>query len=93
MAHTIEIERAAQIELGQVEAAHIEDPRGHSPETQERLRRLLARGAPARPDPKRTDVFEIEDHERIFYVHVAKTSGKVTLLAVWNRDTDENTAT
>jgi hypothetical protein len=81
MVHTIEIEQLAQIE----------DPRDHSPETQERLRHLLVSGAPARPDPKRTDVFEIEDHERIFYVHMAKTSGKVTLLAVWSRDTEHIT--
>jgi hypothetical protein len=93
MTDTIEIEQAAQIELGQIEVAQIEDPRDHSPETQERLRHLLASGAPARTDPKRTDVFEIEDHERIFYVHIAKNSGKVTLLAVWSRDTEDNTAT
>ena len=96
MAHTIEMEQSAQAEFGQIEVAQIEvaqieDPRDHSTETQERLRHLLVSGAPARPDPKRTDVFEIEDHERIFYVHVAKSSGKVTLLAVWNRDTELNT--
>jgi hypothetical protein len=87
MAYTIEMEQAGQIQIAQ-----IEDPRDHSAETQDRLRHLLVSGAPARPDPKRTDVFEIEDHERIFYVHVGKTSGKVTLLAVWNRDTGHNPA-
>jgi hypothetical protein len=87
MAHTIELEEA-----GQIQVAQIEDPRGHSPETQERLRQLLLNGAPARPDPKRTDVFEIEDHQRIFYVHIAKASGKVTLLAVWNRGAEDSTA-
>jgi hypothetical protein len=92
MAHTIEIDRSSQIEFVQVEAAEIEDPRGHSPETRERLRCLLAVGAPARLDPKRPDVFEIEDHERIFYVHVGKTGGKVALLAIWNRYPEDNTA-
>jgi hypothetical protein len=87
MAYTIEIEPAGQIQI-----AEIEDPRDHSPETQERLRHLLVDGAQARPDPKRSDVFEIEDRERTFYVHIAKTSGKVTLLAVWNRDAGHNAA-
>ena len=98
MAPTIEIEQARQVESEQVTAgkiavAQIEDPRDHAPETQERLRHLLASGAPARPDPKRTDVFEIEDDEHIFYVHAAKASGKVTLLAVWERDAEDSTAT
>jgi hypothetical protein len=92
MAYSIEIERAEQIESKGIEA-HIEDPRGHSPEARERLRQLLTRDSPARPDPKRADVFEVDDQEQIFYVHIAKTSGSVTLLAVWNRDTVDNTAT
>lgn len=66
----------------------IEAPRNHSPETQERLRQLLDSGAPARPDPKRPDFFEIEDRTQVFYVHVAKASGKVTLLAVWDREAE-----
>jgi hypothetical protein len=64
----------------------IETPRNHSVEIQERLCQLLDSGAPARPDPKRPDFFEIEDHTRVFYVYVVKASGKVTLLAVWNRE-------
>ena len=67
----------------------IEAPRNHSPETQERLRHLLDCSAPARPDIKRANFFEIEDHTKVFYVHVAKASGKVTLLAVWNREAEE----
>lgn len=67
----------------------IEAPRNHSLETQERLRRLLDSGASARPDPKRPDFFEIEDYTQVFYVHVAKARGKVTLLAVWDRDAEQ----
>ena len=48
----------------------IEAPRNHSLETQERLRQLLDSGAPARPDPKRPDFFEIEDQTQAFYIHV-----------------------
>jgi hypothetical protein len=64
----------------------IETPRNHSPETQERLRQLLDAGAPARPDPKRLDFFEIEDNAQVFYVHIVQATGKVTLLAVWDRE-------
>jgi len=71
----------------------IEDPRNHSADTQDRLRHLLASGAPARPDEKRADFFEIEDHNHIFYVHVSKTTGTVTLLAVWSRGSEHEVAT
>jgi hypothetical protein len=64
----------------------IEAPRDHSLEVQERLRQLLDGGAPARLDPKRPDFYEIEDDTHVFYVHVVKASGKVTLLAVWDRE-------
>jgi hypothetical protein len=66
----------------------IEAPRNHSLETQARLRQLLDSGVPARQDPKRPDFFEIEDDTHVFYVHVVKTSGKVTLLAVWSREAE-----
>ena len=67
------------------QALQIETPRNHSLETQERLRQLLDSGASPRPDPKRPDFFEIEDYAQVFYVHVAKASSKVLLLAVWSR--------
>jgi hypothetical protein len=66
----------------------IEDPRNHSVDTQDRLRHLLVTGAHARPDEKRPDFFEIEDHDQVFYVHVSQTTGKVTLLAIWDRDAE-----
>ena len=65
---------------------HIETARNHSLETQDRLRELLDSGASARPDIKRPDFFEIDDQAQVFYIHVAKGSGKVTLLAVWDRE-------
>lgn len=66
----------------------IEAPRNHSPEIQEKLRQLLDSGAPMRPDPKRPGFFEIENQTHGFYIYVAKASGKVTLLAVWNREAE-----
>jgi len=65
----------------------IATPRNHSVETQERLRQLLGSGVVARPDPQRPNFFEIEDETQVFYIHVGKPSGKVTLLAVWDRET------
>jgi len=69
-------------------ALQIQTPRNHSLATQARLRHLLGNDAPARPDPKRPDFFEIEDDTQVFYVHVVKTSRKVTLLAVWDREAE-----
>lgn len=70
----------------------IEDPRNHSDQTRDRLRHLLASGASARPDAKRADFFEIDDCEHVFYVHVSKSTGKVTLLAVWNKNDEREQA-
>lgn len=72
--------------VGTEAVTQIETPRNHSTEIQERLRQLLDSGAPARPDPKRPDFFEIDDDTHVYYVHVAKANGKVTLLAVWDRE-------
>lgn len=66
----------------------IEAPRNHSPELRERLRRLLLDRVPARPDPKRTGFFEIEDGHQVFYVRVQQGTCKVTLLAVWSREAE-----
>ena len=63
----------------------IETARNHSTEIQERLRQLLDSGVASRPDPKRPQLFEIEDETKVFYIHVAQPSGNVTLLAVWDR--------
>jgi hypothetical protein len=76
MTHTIELEGLPIIEA----------PRNHSFEMQERLRHLLLSGAPALPDPRRVGFFEIEDQEQVFYIHVVRGTGKVTLLAVWSRE-------
>jgi hypothetical protein len=70
----------------------IEDPRNHSDAIRDRLRHLLTTGAPARPDAKRASFFEIDDHDRVFYVHVSKFTGKVTLLAVWGKDAEPHQA-
>jgi hypothetical protein len=64
----------------------IEDPRNHSDQTRARLRGLLASGVAPRPDGRHPGLFEIEDGDQVFYVFISKATGKVTLLAVWDKD-------
>ncbi len=64
----------------------IEDLRNHSAETVEKLRQLLASGAPAKPDPRRANFYEVQNHSRVFYVHISPSNGKVLLLATWLKD-------
>jgi hypothetical protein len=65
---------------------HVEDLRNHPPEDVERLNQLLISGATRRPDPQRRNFFEIEDRDRVFYVHISPASGKVLLLATWMQE-------
>jgi hypothetical protein len=60
----------------------IDNPRKCPPEAVEELRRLLAQGAPAIPDPHRKGFYDVEDGERVFYVHLAPNRN-VWLLATW----------
>lgn len=62
---------------------HIEDPRHHSSRHVEALRRLLASGARAELDPKRTDFYEVASDSEVYYVHISPASGTITLLATW----------
>ena len=61
----------------------IDVPRGHSPETVERLREALASGAPAVPETRRPDFFEVQTDHEVFYIHVSPVTGRITLLATW----------
>lgn len=53
----------------------------------EKLRRLLAAGAPAQLDRHRKDFYEVENCSQVFYVHVSPNNGTVMLLAIWRKDT------
>lgn len=61
----------------------IENLRNYPAETLEDLRRLLSSGAPAKPDPRREDFYEVEGHSEVFYIHVSPFNGKVILLGIW----------
>jgi len=60
----------------------IENPRHHPREAVEELRRLLTQGAPAAADTHRKDFYEVEDSDRVFYVHLTP-NGNIWLLAIW----------
>lgn len=64
----------------------IEDPRHHSPECVETLRRLLAGGARVEADPKRSDFYEVESSSDVYYIHISPVSGKILLLATWAKE-------
>ena len=65
---------------------YIENPRNHSPERVETLRRLLAGGARVQADPKRSDFFEVESGSEIYYIHISPITGKILLLAAWPKE-------
>jgi hypothetical protein len=65
---------------------YIEDPRHHSPERVETLRQLLAGGARVEADPKRSDFFELESGSDVYYIHISPITGKILLLAAWQKD-------
>jgi hypothetical protein len=65
------------------QAAKIEDPRGHSAETLQRLRQALTSGAPASPDERRPGFFEVQADDQVFYVHISPVTHRVILLATW----------
>ncbi len=61
----------------------IENLRNYPAETVEKLRRLLASGAQAQPDPHRADFYEVENDSHVYYVHISPINGKVMLLGKW----------
>lgn len=62
----------------------IDNLRGHSAESVERLRQLLAAGAVARPDPRHRGFYEVEDGGQVFYINFHPLKSKVLFLATWN---------
>ena len=60
----------------------IENLRHYPLETVEKLRTLLTAGAQAIPDSHRQNFYDVENGERMYYLHVSPR-GKVWLLATW----------
>jgi hypothetical protein len=64
----------------------IEDLRNHSEEMVTHLRDVLARGANVIPDPKRPGFYEVKLHGELYFIYVSPNTGKVLLIAGWNRE-------
>jgi hypothetical protein len=59
---------------------------GHCPaESVEKLRQLLAAGAPAKADARRKDFYEVQNGTRVYWIHISPVSGRVVLLAIWQK--------
>ena len=63
----------------------IDNPRNYPAEVVDQLGRLLVEGASAREDPRRKNFYDVEHADRTFFIHVSPLSGRVTLLAKWER--------
>ncbi len=64
----------------------VENTRQHPAEEVEAVRKLLAAGAVAQPDPHRANFYELENGRRVFYIHISPVTGHVMLLASWRND-------
>jgi hypothetical protein len=67
------------------QAPQIELLRDYPESVVEELHQALQRGAAARPDPQRSDFFELEGASEVFYVHVSPVNGRVLLIGLWSK--------
>jgi len=63
----------------------IDNPRNYPAEVVDQLGKLLVEGASARQDPRRKNFYDVEHADRTFFIHVSPSSGRVMLLAKWER--------
>jgi hypothetical protein len=49
------------------------------------LEELLLSGGSALPDPKRKGFYDLEGYERTFFIHISSVTGRVVLLATWQK--------
>jgi hypothetical protein len=63
----------------------VDNLRNYPAETIKGLEELLLSGGSALPDPKRKGFYDLENHERTFFVQISSITGRVVLLATWLR--------
>jgi DUF2934 family protein len=63
----------------------VDNPRNYPAEIVKELEELLLWGGSALPDPKRKGFYELENHERTFYIQISPITGKPVLLATWRK--------
>lgn len=61
----------------------VDNLRNYPAEIIKELRDLLLGGGSALPDPKRKGFYDIENHERTFFICISPITGRVWLLATW----------
>jgi hypothetical protein len=66
-----------------IKRQYIENPRNYPNEDVGRLEILLKSDAPLRVDPRRSNFYEVDDDDRVFYIYISPTTGTVTFLANW----------
>jgi hypothetical protein len=63
----------------------VDNLRNYPAEIIKGLEELLLSGGSALPDPKRKGFYDLENHERTFFIHISSIPGRVVLLATWLR--------
>jgi hypothetical protein len=63
----------------------VDNLRNYPAEIVNELEELLLWGGSARPDPKRKGFYDLENHERTFFIQISPITGKVVLLATWRK--------
>jgi len=63
----------------------VDNLRNYPAENIKELEELLLSGGSASPDPKRKDFYDLENHERTFFIQISSRTGRVVLLATWLR--------
>ena len=65
--------------------AGVDNLRNYPAEVIKGLEELLLSGGSALPDPKRKGFYDLENHERTFFIQISSITGQVALLATWLR--------
>jgi hypothetical protein len=63
----------------------VDNLRNYPADNVKELEALLLSGGSALPDPKRKGFYDLENHERIFFIQISSITGRVVLLATWLR--------
>ena len=63
----------------------VDNLRNYPAEIIKGLEALLLSGGSALPDPKRKGFYDLENHERTFFIQISSITGRVSLLAAWLR--------
>jgi hypothetical protein len=63
----------------------VDNPRDYPAEIIKELEGLLLSGGSALSDPKRKGFYDLENHDRTFFIPISSITGKVVLLATWRK--------